>query len=225
MGRQQFGPNRGYSQYTLVGLIANGMINATKKREKLMIIRCEWAGDDPLMKNYHDEEWGVPKRDDRRLFEDLVLDGAQAGLSWMTILRKRGNYREAFDNFDPAKVAAYDEIKIEELLQNPGIIRNRQKINSAIKNAKAFLKVQEEFGSFDAYIWGFVGGKPIQNNWQTMSELPAKTELSETISKDLKKRGFSFVGPTITYAFMQAIGIVNDHTVDCFRYREIAEVK
>lgn len=190
-----------------------------------MKIRCEWASGDPLMEKYHDEEWGTPKRDDRRLFEDLILDGAQAGLSWMTILRKRGNYRQAFDNFDPVKVAAYDEAKIEELLGNAGIIRNRQKINSAIKNAQAFLKVQEEFGSFDAYIWGFVGGKPIQNKWQTMSELPAKTELSEEISKDLKKHGFGFVGPTITYAFMQAVGIVNDHTVDCFRYREIAEVE
>ena len=185
-----------------------------------MIIRCEWAGDDSLMQRYHDEEWGTPKHDDRRLFEDLVLDGAQAGLSWLTILRKRENYRTAFDNFDPAKVAAYDEAKIEELLSNPGIIRNRQKINSAIKNAKAFLKIQEEFGSFDAYIWGFVDGKPIQNAWQTMSELPAKTELSEEISKDLKRRGFSFVGPTITYAFIQAVGIVNDPTVDCFRYND-----
>jgi DNA-3-methyladenine glycosylase I len=169
-----------------------------------MVIRCEWAGGDPLMEKYHDEEWATPKRDDRRLFEDLVLDGAQAGLSWLTILRKRENYREAFDDFDPAKVAAYDETKIEELLGNPGIIRNRQKINSAIKNAQAFLKVQEEFGSFDA-----------------MSELPAKTELSEEISKDLKRRGFSFVGPTITYAFMQAVGMVNDHTVDCFRYNNV----
>jgi DNA-3-methyladenine glycosylase I len=177
------------------------------------------------MEKYHDEEWGTPKRDDRRLFEDLVLDSAQAGLSWMTILRKRENYREAFDNFDPVKVAAYDEAKIEELLSNPGIVRNRQKINSAIKNAKAFLKVQEEFGSFDAYIWGFVDGKPIQHSWQTMFELPAKTDLSETISKDLKKRGFSFVGPTIIYAFMQAVGMVNDHTVDCFRYHEVVSMR
>jgi len=164
----------------------------------------------------------VPKHGERRLFEDLVLDGAQAGLSWMTILRKRENYRQAFDNFDPSKVAAYDEAKIEALLGNAGIIRNRQKINSAIKNAEAFLKVQEEFGSFDAYIWGFVDGKPIQNSWQSVSELPAKTELSETISKDLKKRGFSFVGPTIIYAFMQAVGLVNDHTTVCFRYQELA---
>ncbi|MGD8806237.1 MAG: DNA-3-methyladenine glycosylase I [Chloroflexota bacterium] len=187
--------------------------------------RCQWAGDwddiDHIMMVYHDTEWGTPKHDDRRLFEDLVLDGAQAGLSWMTILRKRDNYRLAFDNFDPAKVAQYDDTKIEELLKNPGIIRNRQKVNSAVKNARAFLNVQEEFGSFDAYIWGFVNGKPVQNSWQSMSELPAKTELSEVISKDLKKRGFSFVGPTIVYAFMQAVGMVNDHTVDCFRYPEI----
>jgi len=190
-----------------------------------MKTRCQWVGDwsdvDDIMVRYHDEEWGIPRRDDRRLFEDLVLDGAQAGLSWLTILRKRENYRAAFDNFDPAKVAQYDDARIEELLQNPGIIRNRQKINSAIKNARAFLKIQEEFGSFDAYIWGFVDGRPIQNAWQTISDLPAKTELSETISKDLKKRGFSFVGPTIVYAFMQAVGLVNDHTIDCFRYHEI----
>ena len=183
--------------------------------------RCEWAGDDPLMEKYHDEEWGVPKHDDLRLFEDLILDGAQAGLSWLTILRKRENYRLAFDTFDPVKVAAYDEAKIEELLGNPGIVRNRQKINSAVKNASAFLKIQEEFGSFDAYIWGFVNGKPVQNFRETMSEVPAKTELSEAISKDLKNRGFNFVGPTIIYAFMQAVGLVNDHTVDCFRYHEV----
>ncbi len=191
-----------------------------------MTIRCEWTGDwddiDDIMVKYHDEEWGIPKRDDRRLFEDLVLDGAQAGLSWRTILNKRESYREAFDNFDAAKVAVYDEAKIEELLQNPGIVRNRQKVNSAVKNARAFLKIQEEFGSFDAYIWGFVDGVPIQNQRKSMSELPAKTELSEEISKDLKNRGFNFVGPTIIYAFMQAVGIVNDHTVDCFRYPEVA---
>ena len=190
--------------------------------------RCQWVGDwqdiDDIMVRYHDEEWGIPKRDDRRLFEDLVLDGAQAGLSWLTILRKRENYRAAFDNFDPVKVAAYDEAKIEELLGNDGIIRNRQKVNSAVKNAQAFLKIQQEFGSFDAYIWGFVDGKPVQNNWQTLSDLPAKTELSETISKDLKKRGFSFVGPTIVYAFMQAVGLVNDHAVDCFRYHEVGSL-
>jgi DNA-3-methyladenine glycosylase I len=189
-----------------------------------MTIRCEWTGDDPLMIAYHDLEWGIPKHDDRRLFEDLILDGAQAGLSWRTILLRRDNYRLAFDNFDPVKVAAYDKAKIEELLQNAGIIRNRQKINSAVKNAKAFLKIQEEFGSFDAYIWGFVDGKSIDNGRRTMSELPAKTELSETVSKDLKKRGFNFVGPTIIYAFMQAVGMVNDHTVDCFRHQEVVSM-
>jgi DNA-3-methyladenine glycosylase I len=187
-----------------------------------MTVRCQWASDDPLMIAYHDREWGVPKHDDRRLFEDLVLDGAQAGLSWLTILRKRENYRQAFDNFDPAKVAAYDEAKIEELLQNPGIVRNRQKILSAVQNARALVKIQGEYGSFDAYIWGFVNGKPIRNGWQTMSQLPAKTELSEAISRELKGQGFSFVGPTIVYAFMQAVGLVNDHTLDCFRYREVA---
>jgi DNA-3-methyladenine glycosylase I len=196
--------------------------------EECMTIRCQWTGNwddiDDIMVRYHDEEWGVPKHDDRRLFEDLLLDGAQAGLSWLTILRRRENYRQAFDNFEPLKVAAYDEAKIEELLQNPGIIRNRQKVNSAVRNAQAFVKVQEEFGSFDAYIWGFVGGKPIQNAWQTVSELPAKTELSEAVSKDLKVRGFSFVGPTIVYAFMQAVGIVNDHTVDCFRYEGLSSM-
>jgi DNA-3-methyladenine glycosylase I len=188
-----------------------------------MKIRCQWPGDDPLYVAYHDEEWGVPKHDERRLFEDLVLDGAQAGLSWITILRKRENYRAAFDNFDAQKVAAYGDEKIGELLSNAGIIRNRQKINSAIKNARAFLKVQEEFGTFDAYIWQFTGGKTLHNQWETMSEIPAKTAESEAMSKDLKKRGFSFVGPTICYAFMQAVGIVNDHVVSCFRYHEVRE--
>jgi DNA-3-methyladenine glycosylase I len=191
-----------------------------------MVDRCQWVGDwddiDSIMVRYHDEEWGVPKHSDRRLFEDLVLDGAQAGLSWSTILNKRENYREAFDNFDPAKVAAYDEAKIEELLRNPGIVRNRLKVNSAVKNAKALLKIQEEFGSFDTYIWNFVDGKPVQNEWKSIDELPAKTDLSEAISKDLKKRGFSFVGPTIVYAFMQAVGMVNDHTVDCYRHTEVS---
>jgi DNA-3-methyladenine glycosylase I len=181
------------------------------------LIRCEWSGD-PLLAVYHDTEWGVPKHDDRRLFEDLVLDGAQAGLSWLTVLRKREAYRAAFDGFDPVKVAAYDEERIAELLANPGIIRNRQKVRSAVQNARAFLKVQEEFGSFDAYIWAFVGGRPIQNQWRQMSELPAETDLSRAISKELRGRGFSFVGPTIVYAFMQAVGMVNDHTVDCHRY-------
>lgn len=187
-----------------------------------MITRCGWPGNDPLYVAYHDEEWGVPKHDDRRLFEDLVLDGAQAGLSWITILRKRENYRAAFDNFDPRKVAAYDEAKMAALLADPGIIRNRQKINSAVQNARAFLKIQAAFGSFDAYIWQFVEGWPIQNQWRSLAEIPAQTPLSETISKDLKQRGFSFVGPTIIYAFMQAVGMVNDHLVDCFRYEVVA---
>ncbi len=188
-----------------------------------MKIRCAWCGDDPLYVAYHDEEWGVPVHDDRALFEALVLDGAQAGLSWIAILRERENYRQAFDQFDPAKVSRYDEAKIAQLLQNPGIARNRLKVRSAARNACAFQEIQEEYGSFDAYLWGFVGGKTIQNQWQTMAELPAKTPLSETISQDLKKRGFNFVGPTIMYAMMQAIGMVNDHTADCFRYRELRE--
>jgi DNA-3-methyladenine glycosylase I len=186
--------------------------------------RCAWTGDDPLMQKYHDEEWGLPKHDDRRLFEDLVLDGAQAGLSWQTILRKRENYRRAFDNFEPAIVAAYDEARVAELLEDAGIVRNRQKIRSAISNAQAFLRVQQEFGSFDAYIWGFVDGQPVVNQWREMRELPAQSELAIAISKDLRERGFNFVGPTIIYAFMQAVGMVNDHTVDCFRYLEVQAV-
>jgi len=185
------------------------------------ISSCEWPGNDPLMKHYHDSEWGVPKHGDKRLFEDLVLDGAQAGLSWQTVLRKREAYREAFDGFDPALVAEYGDQKVAELLNNAGIIRNRQKISSAIKNARAFLKVQEEFSSFDSYIWQFVGGRPLLNRWTELSQLPAQTAESEEMSKDLKKRGFSFVGPTICYAFMQAVGMVNDHIVTCFRYEEV----
>jgi DNA-3-methyladenine glycosylase I len=187
-----------------------------------MVTRCAWPGSDPLYVAYHDEEWGVPKHEDRRLFEDLVLDGAQAGLSWITILRKRENYRAAFDNFDPLKVAAYDGVKIAELLANPGIVRNRQKIESAVRNAQAVLKIQESFGSFDAYLWGFVEGRPVQNRWKSLAEVPAQTALSEAISKDLKQRGMSFVGPTIIYAMIQAVGLVNDHTVDCFRYEVVA---
>lgn len=183
--------------------------------------RCEWAGTDPLMVAYHDTEWGVPVHDDRLLFEHLILDGAQAGLSWMTILKKRENYRRAFDHFDARKIAAYDERKLEALLADPGIIRNRQKVTSAISNARAFVSVQEEFGSFDAYIWRFVGGAPIKNGWRTDGEIPAASPESEAMSKDLKKRGFKFVGPTICYAFMQASGMVNDHVVDCFRYDEV----
>ncbi len=184
--------------------------------------RCEWAGTDPLYLAYHDQEWGVPVHDDRTLFEFILLESAQAGLSWSTILRKRENYRLAFDNFEPLKVAAYGEEKVAELLANPGIIRNRLKIRAAITNAQAFLKVQEEFGSFDAYIWQFVGGKPLINAWKSIREIPAKTEEAERLSKDLIRRGFRFVGPTICYAHMQATGMVNDHTVNCFRYKEIA---
>ncbi|MCY1634038.1 DNA-3-methyladenine glycosylase I [Marinifilum sp. D737] len=181
-------------------------------------VRCEWAGNDPLYCDYHDNEWGVPLHDDQMLFEFLILEGAQAGLSWITVLRKRENYRKAFDNFDPNIVAKYDQKKVEELLLNEGIIRNKLKINSAIKNAKAFLKVQAEFGSFDKYIWSFTDGKTIKNAWKNLSEVPALTDEATAMSKDLKKRGFNFVGPTICYAFMQATGMVNDHTTDCFRY-------
>jgi DNA-3-methyladenine glycosylase I len=184
----------------------------------MTVTRCAWAGDDPLYVAYHDDEWGVPLHDDRLLFEFLILEGAQAGLSWSTILKKRENYRAAFDGFDPAIVARYDEAKVAALLADPGIVRNRLKVRSAIQNAQAFLRVQEEFGSFDAYIWQFVGGQPVQNAWQSLADLPAETATSRAMSKDLKKRGFNFVGPTICYAFMQAVGMVNDHTVDCFRY-------
>jgi DNA-3-methyladenine glycosylase I len=186
-----------------------------------MKTRCDWAGTDPLYVAYHDGEWGVPVHDDRTLFEFLILEGAQAGLSWSTILNKRENYRQAFDNFDPAQVARYDARKVAELLSNPGIVRNRLKIEAAIQNAKAFLAVQKEFGSFDAYIWQFVGGKPKQNARETLNEIPAKTAESDAMSQDLKKRGFKFVGSTICYAFMQATGMVNDHVADCFRYREL----
>ena len=187
-----------------------------------MVKRCEWAGSDELYNDYHDNDWGVPVHDDRKLFEMLILEGAQAGLSWRTILTKRENYLKAFENFVPAIVAAYDEIKVQELLNNPGIVRNKLKVRSAVSNAQAFLEVQEEFGGFDKYIWGFVGHKPIINAWKDMREIPAKTSESEVMSKDLKKRGFKFVGPTICYAFMQAVGMVNDHTVDCFRYEALA---
>lgn len=187
------------------------------------LIRCAWAGSEPNYVAYHDLEWGVPVHDDRLLFEFLILEGAQAGLSWATILNKRDNYRLAFDYFDPQKVAIYGEEKIAALLANSGIVRNRAKIRAAVQNAKAFLVVQEEFGSFDRYIWQFVGGSPIQNRWQTLAEIPAGTPQSHTMSKDLRKRGFKFVGPTICYAFMQAVGMVNDHQVDCFRYHQVAQ--
>ncbi len=183
--------------------------------------RCQWSTSDPLYIQYHDQEWGVPVHNDRLLFEFLILEGAQAGLSWLTILRKRENYRQAFSDFDPQQVAGYDEKKVAELLDNPGIIRNRRKIKSAITNARAFLAIQEEFGSFDHYIWQFVGGEPVQNAWTELSQIPAKTPESEAMSKDLVRRGFKFVGPTICYAHMQATGMVNDHVVDCFRYKAL----
>lgn len=186
-----------------------------------MFNRCPWAGDDPLYIEYHDGEWGVPVHDDGKLFEMLILEGAQAGLSWITILKKRENYRRAFDNFQVEKVAGYEKEKIEELLQDPGIIRNRRKIEAAVKNARAFLVVQKEFGSFAKYIWQFVGYKRKENSWQTLEDVPTKTKESEAMSRDLQKRGFSFVGPVICYSFMQAVGMVNDHLVDCFRYQEV----
>lgn len=183
--------------------------------------RCGWATND-LAVEYHDREWGVPLHDERSLFEFLILEGAQAGLSWDTILRKRQNYRTAFDNFEPKKVAAYGEKKIFELLQNEGIVRNRLKVNSAVRNARAFRSVQDELGSFDAYVWSFVDGEPVMNRWRSLSEVPASTSLSDTLSKDLKQRGFNFVGSTICYAFMQATGMVNDHVVSCFRHSEVS---
>ncbi len=185
------------------------------------LTRCAWVGSEPLFVSYHDEEWGVPVHDDRLLFEFLVLEGAQAGLSWLTILRKRGGYRRAFAGFDPVAVAAFGPADVERLLADSGIVRNRLKIGAAIDNARAFLKVQEEFGSFDAYVWGLVGGETLHNEWRTMAQIPAKTPDAERMSADLKKRGFRFVGPTICYAHMQATGMVNDHTVDCFRWAQL----
>ena len=186
-----------------------------------MTKRCIWPGEDPLYIRYHDREWGIPIHSDRKLFVFLILEGAQAGLSWITVLKKRPAYRKAFDNFDFNKVARYKERKIKQLLNNSGIIRNKLKIRSAISNAKAFIEVRKEFGTFNKYIWQFVDGKPIQNCFKDMNDIPATTELSDQISKDLKKRGFNFVGSTIVYAHMQATGMVNDHTMDCFRYSEI----
>ena len=185
------------------------------------IKRCAWAGSSGLMAAYHDAEWGTPLHDEKGLFEFLILEGAQAGLSWEIILRKREAYRSAFDGFDPLVVAKYAPEKIEMLMVNTGIVRNRRKIEAAVGNARAFLQIQDEFGSFDAYIWKFVGGKSIHNHFREMSEIPAKTKISEALSKDLLKRGFRFVGPTICYAFMQAVGMVNDHVLDCFRYDEL----
>lgn len=188
-----------------------------------MKTRCSWAGNDPLYIDYHDREWGVPVRDDQTLFEFLVLEGFQAGLSWLTILRKRDNFRKALDNFDYRVIADYGEEKINALLADAGIIRNKAKVYATVTNARAFMETQAEFGSFSDYLWQFVDGRPIINAWKSMKEVPPQTELSNTISKDLKKRGFKFVGPTIVYANMQATGMVNDHVVDCFRYQELIE--
>ena len=183
--------------------------------------RCPWCGTDELYVKYHDEEWGVPVHDDHKHFEFLVLESAQAGLNWLTILRKRENYRLAYDNFDAEKVANYDEAKVNELLNNAGIIRNRRKIEASINNAKRFLEIQKEFGSFDTFIWSFVGDQPLKNEWQDTTQVPATTELSDNVSKELKKRGFKFLGSTIIYAHLQAIGMINDHITSCFRYNQV----
>jgi DNA-3-methyladenine glycosylase I len=188
-------------------------------------VRCAWVGSDPLMIDYHDTEWGVPMHDDRLLFEFLILDGAQAGLSWLTILRKRQGYRRAFDDFDPARVARYSDARMARLLADPGIVRNRLKIQAAIGNARAFLAVAEEFGSFDAYLWGFAGGRRERHRFATISQIPATSPLSDRLSRDLKARGFRFVGSTIVYAFLQAAGLVNDHLVSCFRHAQVARMR
>ena len=189
-----------------------------------MKCRCEWSGNNPLYIAYHDEEWGVPAHDDRHLFEMLLLEGAQAGLSWLTILKKRENCRKAFHSFDPEKVAAYSERDVQRLLSDSGIVRNRLKIEAAIKNARGIRKIQEEYGTLAVFLWRYVDGTPRQNNWKSMAELPTRTPQSDAMSKDLKRRGFNFVGPTICYSFMQAIGMVNDHVVDCFRHAEVKQM-
>lgn len=189
-----------------------------------MVHRCAWCGDDEIYRAYHDDEWGIPLHDDRLLFEFLVLEGAQAGLSWITILKKRENYRKAFESFDCEKVANFSQDDIDRLMGDTGIVRNSRKIKSAIQNARAVIAIKKEYGSFDSYIWSFADDSPQQNEWKSMDEIPAETELSKKMSKDLKKRGFNFVGPTICYAFMQAVGMVNDHTRDCFRYEEIRKI-
>jgi len=183
--------------------------------------RCPWAGTDPLYISYHDEEWGVPVHDDRTHFEFLVLESAQAGLSWLTILRRRENYRIAYEGFDPCRVSRFGEEKIAELLNNRGIIRNRKKIESSVQNARCFVELQKEFGSFDAYLWAFVDGKPVVNSWESLSQIPSQTGLSDRITEDLKRRGFRFIGSTILYSHLQAVGVVNDHLVHCFRYHQI----
>jgi len=185
-------------------------------------LRCEWCGQDPLYLAYHDHEWGVPVHDDRKLFEMLLLEGAQAGLSWLTILRKRENYRRAFAAFDPEQVARFDPRRIEELQQDPGIVRNRLKLEGAVRNARGVLAIREQYGSLDAFLWRYVGGRPQQNHWPSLAAIPAQTPESQAMSKDLKRLGCSFVGPTVCYALMQAVGMVNDHTTDCFRHAELA---
>ena len=187
--------------------------------------RCSWAGDDPIYIDYHDTQWGIPVHDDQKLFEFLILEGAQAGLSWITILKKRNNYQKAYNQFQVEKVARYSTKKIQSLLANPGIVRNKLKIQSSITNAQAFIDIQNEFGSFDYYLWRFVNGMPIQNNWKTHSHIPVTTKESDALSLDLKKRGFKFVGSTICYAYMQAVGMVNDHVTDCFRHKIIKQLK
>jgi DNA-3-methyladenine glycosylase I len=188
------------------------------------MIRCEWCGSNPLYVTYHDDEWGVPVHDDRRLFEMLILGGAQAGLSWLTILRKRERYRRVFHEFDVERIASYSEDEVKRLLADSGIVRNRLKIESAIRNARKVLEIMASFGSFDSFLWGYVDNTPRQNAWKTLAEIPARTEISDRLSQDLKKQGLTFVGSTICYAFMQAVGMVNDHTVDCFRYKEVRKM-
>ena len=210
--------HRGQSEKSRILLWVTTVVQKKDTQEKDRVLRCDWARND-LAIVYHDKEWGRPVHNDRVLFEFLLLEGAQAGLSWDTILQKRENYRTAFDEFNPLVIARYDSRKLRALLANPGIVRNRLKIGSAVQNAKAFLALQEQFGSFDAYVWQFVGGKPRLNKWKSLKQVPARTEQSDAMSKDLRKRGFNFVGSTICYAFMQAVGMVNDHLVSCFRYR------
>ena len=188
-----------------------------------MVKRCAWCGEDPLYVAYHDQEWGIPSHDDRHLFEMLILEGAQAGLSWITILRKREHYRAALHGFDPERIVRFKGRDIDRLMKNEGLVRNRLKLESTVRNARAFLELQARHGSFDTFLWGYVDGRPIQNRWKSMAEVPASTPLSDRLSKDLKKLGFNFVGSTICYAFMQAVGMVNDHTTDCFRHRELRQ--
>ena len=192
-----------------------------RKKPTIDRVRCGWVTDDPLYLTYHDEEWGVPVHDDRKLFEMLILEGAQAGLSWITILRRRAGYRRAFDRFDPKKIAAWGPERVEQVLMDPGIIRNRAKVEATVTNARAFLEVREQAGSFDRFLWDLVGGEPRQNRRRSLKEVPPETPASKAMSKELRRRGFRFVGPTICYAFMQAVGMVNDHVTGCFRYREL----